>query len=785
MAFDPAPVPRLEQGGVIGPFTDVQIDKWLANQWTKPGEHLVTIGFDPPPGIRVPRYEVLMLARGAFAVNAWGSLNKALGGFYGICSGHSYRTLTAEGGGGAIKNSIHKTGLAIDLTGARQRTTKPNWPVRFEAEFRRVRQKVTLPQLEAKQAEKQAALDAAIKAREDDRKNAADAATKAATELDALVKPSKIQLNKAKAKLTAAETAHANIDKKHASAIERATRELETAKANVEAMKEAIRHDSDRLPNRWSMRFRLYSHSAADVFNPNFAQRAAARAALKPAIAEWAGIPWPLPADRPENGGIDGAFARFVRQTYLPGIPREKTDPWFAEQFTPAYAFAKKLLDLPDDEIVNQFFRESITQWRVNFYERDGGSDMTRSWKAHEGNEDFPAWPTAKSWINLSAIGHGCRMHRIPPHSMDCRDKLTFASDKSKYPPMAFPMSSYLKFEASKAEQGDIVAAIEDIAASAAEAPELAHKDFVIQFGYPRNKKLELDVEALPKEIDALFFKEWRRTLAGLPSPGTVLHPPGTRTVYKPLGAAVSLELNPDRQTGLADAYALFGTTCGARRFHILEAGSLLATEFARGAVLTGAALRKAAEDAVARLAALRTAERQKAEAEAKAEADRIAAEKEAAKKAGKKYKPTPKKEIPKPPPPKVEDWSLLIQPVFALGNDPKPKLLFLPGHSVLLPARENAAHLEWWHYQHNSVKQAGTWKELLKECGFSATVMGVPMEGATDPSGEPVHMGLGYSDSELNSHPWPSASEIDTQPPNRDAAGDEAVEADPDNEIE
>ncbi|MEO6758367.1 MAG: hypothetical protein ABIO24_02855, partial [Saprospiraceae bacterium] len=145
--FPAVRTPRLEQGGVIGPHTARYLDEWKTKKWLKPPQHLVTIGNG-----------VLMLSRGAFAFNAWSELAKVLGCEYGMSSGHSYRQLLAEGGGGAIKNSIHKTGLASDMSGGRQRTSTEKWPIRFEAEFRRLKNNVTVAGLEAKVPEKQTAL---------------------------------------------------------------------------------------------------------------------------------------------------------------------------------------------------------------------------------------------------------------------------------------------------------------------------------------------------------------------------------------------------------------------------------------------------------------------------------------------------------------------------------------------------------------------------------------------------------------------------------------------------
>ncbi len=765
VSFPGVDTPRLEQGGVVGPETARQISAWLRNRWVKPPQHLVTIGNG-----------VLMLARGAFAFNAWSELAKVMGCPYGMSSGHSYRQLMAEGGGGAIKNSIHKTGLASDMTGGRQRTSKADWPIRFEAEFRRL--KGTIADQEAVLKEKQAALDAVLTQRDLDRQTAATnlaEAQKAQTELLANPKATPRQKNAAAERVRRATNAANSVDKRFESKITRATKDRDKAKNDFDAAQRAALSDTSRMPDRWRMRFRLYGHSTADVFHPNPETRAAEIARLKAGIAAWAGIEWPpTPTTLPDNGGITGGFVRFLKSKYLNNIDSPLLDTWLREQFAPAYAFAQKIVFLDDATLVDRYFRPTITQWRVNFYELDGGSDMAKPHGPTDGDADFPARADAKSWLNLSAVGHGCQMHRIQPHKWETRDRTSFSKDPSKVPPMAFPMDDYLRFQDSLAEAGDIVAAIEDITASHAQAPELAHSKFQIEFHLPTGEKKETAVAetTLPSAIDSPFFKEWRRRIHSMKKERSLpAYVPGSKGVYQPRGAQISVvlnELNPDRQSSLQSVLDLFRSTFPAKRFLIMESGPMVDDELPKGTFFTGAELAAAAGAALARLTAESTAKAAAAAAEAAAEPPKSKKQKKA------------KKDVPKPPKVNVADWSILVQPVFTKEPVAAGDMLFLPDHIVMLPARENAAHLEWWHFQHHSVKDAGNWSTLLEECGFSRQVMGTPAEGTWDPSGEPVHIGLGYStgkSSELDSSPWPSLSEIAEPPSNYDTAHDEAVE--------
>ncbi|MBL8241939.1 MAG: hypothetical protein JNM66_31230 [Bryobacterales bacterium] len=777
-----SPVPAMEQGGVIGPRTHAAMALWIKNRWVKPPQHLVTIGNG-----------VLMLARGAFAFNAWSELAKVMGCRYGMKSGHSYRQLLAEGGGGAIKNSIHKTGLASDMTGGRQRTSTEDWPIRFEAEFRRLKASATVAELERALEQKQQALDALTAEREKDRAkaqetlDAANAAKETMEAPDNPKPPTKKQTDAAKFRVKSAEKALGGIDKKYETRVAKATRERDAAAKAIEDAKRAIHTDGYRLPDRWRMRFRLYGHSSVAVFKEDGTIDNDEVERLKTKIAEWAGLP--ANPDEKDDGGVGGGFARFVRANYLKGVDEKLANDWIRTQFKEAYGFAKDLAALEAAELVNRYYRATVTQWRVNFYELDGGTDSLTVYKPDEGDADFPAREWARSWLNLSAVGHGCQMHRIQPHKWETRDRASFSADPSKVPPTSFPMENYLQFETSKAEQGDLVAAIEDITASQQQAPELAHKKYVIEFreAGAKGKETTVDETALPDEVDTPFFKEWRRKINPLKKiPKVPAYLPGSKGVYLPGGAQISVvlnELNPDRQDGLKQVLKLFRNDFQDKSFQVAASGVQVDDELPAATVLTGAELAAAADKALARLTAEATAAKQKAD-------DEAAAAKLAAEVAGKgaKKKQVRKADLPKPAKIKVEDWSFLVQPVFSKpakqepGKPPAPrKMLFLPEHIVMLPPRENAAHLEWWHFQHHSVKAATNWAQLLNECGYSTPVMSTPLEGATQATGEPVHFGLGYSigfkGSELDSTPWPSPSEIAERPSNSDSISDEAVE--------
>jgi hypothetical protein len=99
------------------------------------------------------------------------------------------------------------------------------------------------------------------------------------------------------------------------------------------------------------------------------------------------------------------------------------------------------------------------------------------------------------------------------------------------------------------------------------------------------------------------------------------------------------------------------------------------------------------------------------------------------------------------------------------------------PYRSVMLPPRNNAAHLEWWHYQYRHLAAPQEFSTLAEECGYSKLVLGTPEAGAVAATGEPVHRGLGFTPGELDDQPWPGESERNERPSNSDPESAEEVE--------
>jgi hypothetical protein len=118
-------VPRLEQVGIVGAVTAARLRKWKEQKWMKPPPHLVR-----------PAHCEYLLTPAGLSFTAWDNLVRAFGCEYGMKSGHSFRAMSAGGGGGAVESSNHKLGLAADMTGGRRRNTQKAWPVRFEGEWR-------------------------------------------------------------------------------------------------------------------------------------------------------------------------------------------------------------------------------------------------------------------------------------------------------------------------------------------------------------------------------------------------------------------------------------------------------------------------------------------------------------------------------------------------------------------------------------------------------------------------------------------------------------------------
>lgn len=693
--------------GLIDAETAARIQHWIDHGLRKPGEILLP---------SVLGRGIWMLERGEIALSSWSSLAEQLGCRYGVKPGSSLRSLRVFAWDGAINNSVHKTGLAVDMSGGAERNPTKEWPIRYEAHWAKDEGKA------------------------------------------------KREIGAAEAALTKAQ---ATLEKKKAAGNEAAIAEAEEAVKKAELRVERAKEDDDDSKFYWTIKWRVYGHSDLDVFNPS--KRDAEIARLKAAVAAWAGLPDPAappadPAAPAPEGPPRGKLWKTFKDKKLKGVDGPEVEAWLDERVKPFVEYAKKLLGETAEGLVGQYFRDQVVQFIPNPYESDGGTSLRR-YKPTEGDAEYPAVDWAKSWVNLSAIGYPCQMERIGPHRLDFRDQVWVrGKDHKKAKSKAWAMSGF--FAVTNDEDSDFVLMLSDITASEADAPQLKHRDTDI----PVLRGGKTVATYRPADLDGKHITAWKKAALGLDAS---LRPrAGKKGGSDDAGGAqiaLILSATDKGKAKVEAAVSMLGGQFAQKSFVVVKAGELARVDVPAGTLITGSALSEKLKAAMADFEAQATVNaKKKAEEEAQRQAEEEAARKKAEEDAAAQGKPPPK------PPVKtrkqiaeekkaaekaaaaearklVTDWTVVIQPVFVKAPD-AANLTFLPEDSVVLPPGSDAGHLEWWHYQHRSA--GPTWGALLQECGYSLPVMTVPLDGNPGPDGTPVHLGLGYTQEETASSP-------------------------------
>jgi hypothetical protein len=694
--------------GLIDAETAARIEHWIGHGLRKPDEVLI-------PSLL--GYGIWMLERGELALSSWSLLAETFGCQYGVKPGSSLRSVRVFAWDGAINNSVHKTGLAVDMSGGADRHPSAAWPIRYEAHWTK-----------------------------DERK--------AKSELAAAEK--------------AVETAKADLEKKKlkgdTAAIAAADEAVKKAELRVQRQKE---DESDSKFN-WRIKWRVYGHSDFDVFN--VAKRDAEVARLRSAIAAHAGLPDPEapPADPaaapPPASPPRGKLWKAFKDKKLKGVDGADVEAWLDERLKPFVEYARTLLAMTADALIASYFRYEVTQFIPNPYESDGGTSL-RKYKPTEGDGEYPAKSWARSWVNLTALGYPCQMERIGPHSMDFRDQVWVrGKDHKKAQFKTWSMAGY--FTVTSDEDSDFVLMLSDITASEADAPQLKQRDTDI----PIVRGSATVATYKPAELDGKLIKDWKAAALKLDAS---LRPRGGKgsAPADAHGAQIAMVLSATDKgkEKVQAAVDLLGGQFAGKSFVVMHAGDLARVDVGAGEIVTGKALAEKLEKGMADFEAQATANaKKKADEAAQKAADEQAAKDKAAADAAAADKPPPR------PPVKTRtqiasekkaaekaaadeakklttDWAVVIQPIFAKTPD-AANLTFLPEDSVVLPPGSDGGHLEWWHYQHRSA--GPTWGALLEECGYSLKVMTVPLEGNAAPEGTPVHLGLGYTQDEVGSSP-------------------------------
>jgi hypothetical protein len=690
------PLPAGYDIGVADENTAARIAHWVDQGLRKPSEILVesTVGGS-----------IWMLERGIIALDAWSVFAEAFGVQYGVKAGSSLRSVLVGAWPGAILNSVHKTGLAVDLSGGAQRIPSKSWPIRYEAYWAKNEQKQAAADKELADAQAQVSkkqeLETSLAAETDAKKRAALSKTLAGKSYTG-----------ADARLAKAKTA-----------------------------REKLLADDDDGKFNWTQRWRLYGHSDLDVF----ATQDAAISTFHQNISKLAGLPVPGSelAVSPANPRGE-LWQRFSKR--FGGVGGAATEAWLDRVLAPYHGYAQQLLTMPAASLIDAYFRRSVVQWNANAYEGDGGS-AGKLYRPTDGDAEFPSAAWAKSWVNLTAIAYPCQLERIGPHGMAVRDQTWIKGPTDpKVAPVWRSMSEY--FVVNDDESVDIVVLLSDMTASSAAAPQnkQADTDVPIQRGDKTIATYE------PKQIDGDFFKQWRLEVKNNLDASLFWSRAKTASkIAKGPELAIVLAVGEAGKANVNKAADLIGGKFAAKQFIVVRHGALAVLGLEDAKPVKGdalaAALRKALQAFIEQSAAAkREAEKKAAEQKAapapsvptprKTKAE-LAAEKKAADAAATKL---------------VEDWTVVVQPVFLLTPDPAITP-FMGDDKVLLPPGSDAAHLEWWHYQHRSATPS--WGELLEECGYSQVVMGTAKAGEKGPDGLPVHRGLGYAPKgDLDSQP-------------------------------
>lgn len=725
------PLSPLRTKGVVDVETGWVIDHWLMRRLRKPG-HILLPTSTISAG-KLVEYYTYLLQDGALSVDVWDGLARVFGCDYGTQGGSSVRSVNAGVWPGAINNSVHKTGLAIDMAGGATRHSTMAWPIRYEAHWE--------------------ASDAAIAKISGDR-NAELQKLVHKQELDQKLAAGKKLTTKEQKDLTELGT----LDARRA-ALQKAQDELYAK----------IKADDADGKFYWIQRWRVYGHSKLDVFGG----LEESVKTLKNELAAFLGVVAPTP-EPPSPTAVRGGLWKRIKDAHFAAVSEEVCGHWIDLAVAPFVNRLSALLSLDALALRDKFFRRAVVQFTPNAYEGDGGTSG-KIYGPTDSDGDFPGAPfSAKSWVNLSSLAQHAGMLRIGPHSRDYRDQtFVLGPDNPKAAPKLFPFAPY--FTNANADAGDVATMLKDISASEAEAPQLKQREFVIVVIRDDAKVIELK----PAAVDGSFVKDWadkmRRPIQEKSSP-----------VTSPGGAAVSFVFSASDESvsklrSAADKIGEFGE----KYFLVTHIGTQAGLEIGTDRVLKGSDLKTKLKDAIEGfLGKKATAEknaRDKLEADQRNAEKRVRDEEEERVALGKKAsKPSDlEKQIKKKKEEiatkakkatteaaaaaakkEVTDWKIELTPIFLKESDlPKDvagkvvvaKIPFLPKDEVKLPVHSDAGHLEWWHFQHVSAKEE--WGTLLERIGYSREVMGTPKAGVNDVA-DPVHRGLGYSKKDLESHP-------------------------------
>ncbi|WP_224362946.1 hypothetical protein [Hyalangium versicolor] len=750
--------------GVVDKATASAIEAWISKGLRKPGKILIEL-YNKDSGAGGGGFEWAR-PEVTFSLELWRELVHSLGCAYGISLSHTFRDVEAGGGVGKARCSIHKTGLAVDLSmvGTKYMDYSrpvPHWPIRYEAHWEpsppkpvreaekahekaKGQREAAEEKLDSTHRRKGTAVQEREKALQDARDHQAEAQRltdeakqKAidAGKSPAKVKPARVKGRTADGWLGVISTAQTRYQQAvdELAAIEAPEHPLRMAIAEKEEEERLLKERLEALrasvkPSKadYVINWRLYGHSSLDVFSLSPAE-------VKKLIARQLGAPAP---------GLDGMLGTLqieesFRETLEACFPHAALAKHFInEQVARCRKAAEELLGLSGEDVLRTVFRKDLRQWLYNPFEPDGGklgpvltptAERTQFIDylniAETSNmEGTKGVAEAKSFLNLSLLGWHCGLLRIHSQRAGWREpSQDIFLAKPPGPTQRIPVDA-----ANDAQLG--LGTIVGLMERMQEAGGQFMRSTVKVINKDRELTRTLD------QIDVPFMKAWVRQLHSL-----------GRGPLAARGGNLAATLAVPTESNSALRSLLTGTF-SSKYFRLIHAGTLLDLKLSAQPE-TGADLMARIETAINEFDKQST-EKTREEAEARARADEEAST--SPKKKGRRHASKADGVTVKSKPKSTVQWTLLIQPIFDLVLSDAEPLAFIDKDSVEMPTPGVGRALEWWHFE-AAVANFGTkWGRLLEDIGYSREVLAAPEKPPELDAARSISIsGLGYSPGE------------------------------------
>lgn len=717
--------------GLVDLCTGVAIQGWIKNLLRKPGPLLVgTTGMSGE--------QLMIREEAAVQLELWRLLHDLFEcGQKSLPACHIFRSVSMVGvtGNGWLNNSIHKTGLAIDLAcDAGFQKPMPGWTVRFEHRKRMPR---SFPRLDAQKQYDDACkrLAAAQQTHAQDSLRLGQiprflwspaAAEPGLTPEAAKARADKAELAAAAERKKPEPKGLLPLDEDWISAL---SKEVEARKARLDG---AVA-DEQVTKNLFKMRWCIYAPSTVD--HSSSASLAALQARLRPESA--------LPMLEARLLKRFPEAARATAQAWV---------RWAMDEYARATDVFLDLSTTSPENLRARYFRDWLRPFLFDMQQVDGGGptgwmvvpayrsllavaipDSGEAWS--KGN--FRALPDPKAirgYVNLTDLAIRCGLYPIGTAGTNWKQRLV--SYGAGGDPATF--SAFVDFVVTAHDHPDS----KDLSA-------VVNRGKAVAVTFPLSK------------IDTSALAGWRDVLKKLryyPESAPPKKAPTPSRCFRSAGAELTFTLPvPELK---ADAERLFSAlqgTFGSRPFRLTcaDKDSRFATRLG-GKVMKGSALATELKQELERLHQELEALKQPPPPATGKLAPQVARGAVPA-----VEKPDPAKEarrnqqaLDKLLQKRKRSWlEVTLAPSFF--TDAKETALegfpFLPGDTVHAPGPGVARTLEWWHHQSRYAMQV-PWGKLMEQVGYSAEVLmgsGVPADFGT---GHYEGRRLGYTPPELES---------------------------------